>query len=356
VRVSDDSQSVTRWDLAAPHRGGFQSVGVGSGVTGHGADLAIIDDPVKGHEAADSETQREAVWGWYTHDLLTRLHPGASLVVCATRWHEDDLPGRILASADGGRWKVISMPALDDEGRALWPERYDADALSAIRESVGSRAWEALYQQRPTAEAGNLFRAEWFEETWDTLPKTVAAVITFIDPAMLGKQTSDEWAFTTGVVGRDGLLYLLNGLYGPMDLPTAEEHVTQIARRCAERWPDLYRVALEKSASGPALEQSLRRRASWIPVTLVDALRDKVARANAITPYCEARRVRFPRQWFPWCDSLRQQLFSFPLAAHDDRVDSFVGLVGEAVRRWAPERAASTTSYAMGGPSWAPLR
>lgn len=355
VTVSSDSQAVTRWNLAPPHRGGFQSVGVGSGVTGHGADLAIIDDPVKGAEAAESATQRETTWNWYTHDLVTRLHPGAGLVVCATRWHEDDLPGRILNSADAPRWTVITLPALDELDQALWPERYDAGALEQIRDAIGSRAWEALYQQRPTSEQGNLFKSEWFEETWAELPKQPQAVVTYVDPAMLEKQANDEWAMTTGVIGKDGLCYLVNGQYGQMTMPEAEEHLTQIARRCSERWPDLYRIAVEKSASGPALVQSMRVRASWIPMTLVDVLRDKVARAHAVTPYCEARRVRFPAQWFPWCDSLRQQLYSFPLAAHDDRVDSFTGLVGEAVKRWTPERGMATGSYAGSGPDYGPI-
>lgn len=351
--VSDDSQSVTRWDLSPPSRGGFQSVGVGSGVTGHGADMAIIDDPVKGHEAADSETQRESTWSWYTHDLLTRLHPGAALVLCATRWHEDDLPGRILAGSDAHRWRVITMPALTESNDALWPERYDVKALEEIREAVGSRAWEALYQQRPTALQGNLFQSEWFADEWLTLPSRIESVIVYCDPSVKEKAVNDEWAWTTGCVGRDNLLYIVNGCYGHYDTPSAEEKCVEIAHQCDARWPGLWRFVFEDSAAGAPLMQYLRRSHPEIPVTLVKVHQDKVARARGVEAFCEASRVRLPAGYFPWKEQLLSQLMSFPYAVHDDRVDSFVGLVTEAVRRWQPVSSVSgdvvAPSFRSGG-------
>ena len=153
--------------------GGVRAVGVGSGVTGRGANLIIIDDPVKSREEAESEAYRRRVWNWYRDDMYTRLEPNGALVLIQTRWHEADLAGRLLDEArqGGEAWEVISLPALADEndplgrppGAALCPERYDVPALERIRGVLGTYSFEALYQQRPRPAEGALFKRQWFK-------------------------------------------------------------------------------------------------------------------------------------------------------------------------------------------------
>lgn len=151
VCVRQDSHAANRWDLA-DHNGGMTTAGVGGAITGRGADLLIIDDPVKSVEEAESETYRARTWDWWRGVALTRLEPGGSVILVMTRWHEDDLAGRILQE-DSANWRVLSLPAiasddLDDPldrepGEPLWPERYDADALARRRQEMGSRLFEA---------------------------------------------------------------------------------------------------------------------------------------------------------------------------------------------------------------------
>ncbi len=149
--------------------GSFRAVGVGGGITGRGADLIIIDDPIRSREEANSERWRDRIFDWYTNDIYTRLEPGGAIILIQTRWHEDDLAGRILASPDGPNWTVIQLPAeaeKDDpigreEGAALCPERFDLPALYDIK-SVMGLDYYALYQQRPMAQEGGLYKKAWF--------------------------------------------------------------------------------------------------------------------------------------------------------------------------------------------------
>lgn len=170
VGVRQDSHAANRWDIAG-HPGGMTTAGVGGAITGRGADLLIIDDPVKSVEEAESDTYRDRAWDWWRGVALTRLEPGGAVILVMTRWHEDDLAGRILQE-DGANWRVLCLPALADDtdddplgrepGEPLWPERYDAEALARRRQEMGSRLYEAEYQQAPTPASGSIFRREWF--------------------------------------------------------------------------------------------------------------------------------------------------------------------------------------------------
>lgn len=144
VRAAGDLANVQSWDVEG-HRGGYYAAGVGGGIAGHGADLLLIDDPVRSAEEADSETYRERTWEWFNQDAVTRLEPGGRIVLIGTRWHEDDLIGRALAS--GEVWERIDLPALDEDGCALWPDRFSAEMFDRIKTQIGARAFEALYQQ-----------------------------------------------------------------------------------------------------------------------------------------------------------------------------------------------------------------
>jgi predicted phage terminase large subunit-like protein len=167
IMLNDERTAQDEWETL--QEGGLRAVGVGSGVTGVGGNLIILDDPFKSREEAESEAYRDRCWDWYTNDIFTRREPGASLILINTRWHMDDLAGRILASEDGKNWTVISLPAEAEEndplgrsiGEALCPDRFPADKLHEIKSVLGMDYY-ALYQQRPQAREGGMFHIDWF--------------------------------------------------------------------------------------------------------------------------------------------------------------------------------------------------
>ena len=170
VSLKDDSQAAHRFDVAG-NRGGMITAGVGGAITGRGANLLIIDDPVKSAEDSQSEAMSKRLWDWYRSTARTRLEPRGAMVIVMTRWHEADLAGRLLADPGGEEWTVVNLPALaeDDDpldrelGEALWPERFSKEDLEATKRALGSYLWSALYQGRPAPLDGDVFRKSWFE-------------------------------------------------------------------------------------------------------------------------------------------------------------------------------------------------
>ncbi|MCB0018368.1 MAG: terminase family protein, partial [Anaerolineales bacterium] len=197
--LNEERQSASEWETSAG--GGLRAAGVGSGVTGIGANLIIIDDPVKSREEVKSAAYRDRVWEWYATDVTTRLEPDASIILIMTRWGEDDLAGRILSSADGPNWSVISLPAEAEQddplgremGEPLWRERYDSEALAERRTVLGINYY-ALYQQRPMPQSGGMFKREWFEIV--PAAPTEAIFVRYWDKAA----TQDGGAYTCGVL------------------------------------------------------------------------------------------------------------------------------------------------------------
>jgi len=163
IALSEERTAVNDWETAAG--GGLRAVGAGAGIAGHGGDLILLDDPVKSREEAESPVYREKVWEWWTDDLWTRREPEAAVILSLTRWHHDDLAGRILNGPDGKRWVVVRLPALAEEkdplgrkeGEALCPDRFDEEWLKDQQAIMGEYAFEALYQGNPTPRTGNMF-------------------------------------------------------------------------------------------------------------------------------------------------------------------------------------------------------
>jgi predicted phage terminase large subunit-like protein len=332
VRLSDDSTAANRWHT--PEGGGMTTAGAGGALTGRGADLLIIDDPHKNAEEAYSAVHRERTWEWWTTTALTRLEPGAAVIVVGTRWHEDDLIGRILAH-EGEAWKVLRFPALAEEadplgrapGEALWPERYDVAALDRTRRGVGERAWEGLYQQRPFGDGTSFFKRAWFEARYETIAPgqyrlpdglTIArdslGRYATVDLAVSTK-TSADWT-VVAVFGRlpDGRRLLLDveraRREGPDQVPALE--------RIVAKW-GVGTVWIERTAFQLAIVQAASR--AGIPVRELTPDKDKVARALPLTVELEAGRLLLPRS-APWLEGLLAELFSFPAGTHDDQVDA----------------------------------
>ncbi len=314
--------------------GQYRAAGVGGVITGMRADLAVIDDPVRSREDADSETRRNRVWEWYQDDLTTRLRPGAGIVLVQTRWHEDDLAGRLL-EREPGRWRVLSLPALsegagDALGRAagvpLWGDDdygYGADLLRK-RETADARTWSALYQQRPAPAEGTLFQRHWLRR--EKQP----------DMARMRVYGGSDYAVTS-----EGGDYTVHAVVG-MD-PAGKLHLLDLwrAQTTADVWIEAFCDLVRKwrplawaeetgqirAGVGPFLERRMRERQAHVSRRQFPTRGDKATRAQSIIGRMAMDGLTVPLD-APWVADLESELLSFPAGKHDDQVDA-LGLVGQ---------------------------
>lgn len=219
--------------------------GIGGGITGRGADRIIIDDPVKNREDAESETKRETVWRWYTSTLRTRLQKNGKIVLLLTRWHEDDLAGRILKQAKnepgGDKWKVVAFPAesekseythpedMREDGDALWPDMYSEEYLHRTKTTLGIYDWSALFQQTPTPPGGAVCKREWLQVI--TKPPEGLTWLRAWDLAVSKKTSADHTASCQMAADEHGNVYI-RGLIRMQDTwPRVRERLVDVARR-----------------------------------------------------------------------------------------------------------------------------
>nr|WP_015060996.1 terminase family protein [Streptomyces sp. W75]AFH75182.1 putative replicative DNA helicase [Streptomyces sp. W75] len=230
IRLDDGSRAASRFDLEAPRnssvRGGMVTAGVGGSLNGKGFSLGIIDDPFKGSDDANSPAQRDRVWNWYQSVFYTRRAPGASMILINTRWHEDDLSGRILA-VEPENWTLIDLPALamsaDDPlgrapGDALWPEQYDAEELARTKRAVGERVWWALYQQQPRPLEGGVWQWAWITANRISPAALrgidLSRIVVAIDPSGGAGGAHDETGIVAAGRTADGQYYVLEDRSG----------------------------------------------------------------------------------------------------------------------------------------------
>lgn len=324
VEIDRQSKAVNHWRIAG-RRGGLRAVGVGGALTGRGFDICLIDDPVKGRKEADSDLYRDDLWRWYQGTLRTRLEPGGGLLIIQTRWHHDDLSGRLLRD-NSGQWEVVSLPAIAGEndllgrlvGDPLDPARFDTDALEQIKRDISSRDWIAQYQQQPTPDEGAIFQRDWFRiEPLDLRP--MGNIIQAWDTAFSEKREADYSVCTTWRVytyPSGGQEYqLLNVYRARLSFPALREKVYQ----AAGVWRP-HRIIIEDIGSGKSLVQELRN-STGLPIVTYRPDRDKVARAHAVTGLFEAGRVVLNKD-APWLETYLQEMMQFPAGDHDDQVDS----------------------------------
>jgi predicted phage terminase large subunit-like protein len=329
--VAGDSSAVNRWDVR--QGGGVIAAGVSGALTGHGAHLLVVDDPVKDREAADSAAIRESTWRWWSEVALTRLQPGARVCVTGTRWHADDLIGRILTGAGAHEWTVLTLPAIaevDDplgraEGEALWPEWYDVAHLETLRGQIGERPWQALYQQTPTPTEGALFKRAWLEGRYDQVPDGVT-IVTAVD-ASFGKSVASDYSAIVTVAGDGRDIYVLHAARGRW----AFNELCEQVKREARDWNPNGPILLEDAAAGQSAIQELRR-TTGLNVIPVKPDGSKLARAEAASPAFESGRVFFPSKMSRWRDELIEEVASFPAGKNDDYTDALV----YAVQRLRP--------------------
>lgn len=338
VKVSSDSSAVGRWGIEGK-RGGCVAAGVGGPITGRGAHVGIIDDPFKNAEEAASQTIRDKVWEWYRSTFRTRLAPGGAIVLVMTRWHEDDLAGRLIAEmqAGGEQWVIIEMQAEAEEGdplgraigETLWPEHgFDKAWAEATKVAVGSYFWQALYQQRPSAPEGEILKRGWWK-FYKAIPADLQEVIQSWDMTFKDSDGSDF--VVGGVWGRKGAdKYLLDQVRGRMDFPTTLAAVKALTAK----WPQARAKLVEDKANGPAVIAMLKRE---IPGLIpVEPQGSKMARVAAVSPEIEAGNVYLPDPSIaPWVNDFIEECAAFPNGKHDDQVDQ----MSQALLRFGQRRS-----------------
>ncbi len=340
MRVRQDLSGQSEWQLLG-HRGGVFSVGIGGALTGRPVDLLIIDDPIKDRRQADSQAYRDAVWDWWTDVASTRLAPGAPVVLVLTRWHEDDLAGRLLSHEDRHLWQVVNIPAEADHdpangatdplGREVGEFMASARGRSlaqwaAIRIRSGARTWASLYQGHPSPVEGGILKRDWWQfydqPLWLTRPDGANILSQYDDLLMSWDLTFKDTAGTDFVAGqvwmrRGADAYLLDQVCERMDfVRTCAEF-----RAMAARWPQAVLKLVEDKANGPAVISALSR---VVPgIVPEEPHGSKEARAAAVSPLIEAKNVWLPApELAPWVHGLVEEAAAFPTGAHDDQVDA----------------------------------
>lgn len=314
------------------NRGSYRSAGVGGGITGMGCNILIVDDPIKDAEQAYSDVYRDKVWEWFTSTAYTRLESGGGVLIVLTRWHEDDLAGRLLQREviGGDKWKVITYPAIAEkdelhrkEGDPLHADRFPLEQLNSIRTAVGGQVWASLYQQRPTALEGGIVKRNWIR-FYKELPEKFDLLVQSWDCTFKGEKAArgKDTDFVAGQVwGKSGgKFYMLPyRMHERLDFGPTMGAI----KSCHAMFPKAHAILIEDKANGPAIISELQKE---IPgIVGIEPEGGKLARAQSISPLWEAGSIELPDpQIFdvPWIEQYEHNICSFPKAAHDDDMDA----------------------------------
>ena len=326
TRLKEDSQAAGKWETQ--QGGEYYAAGVGSAITGRGADLLIIDDPHTEQDAMNAQAL-DRTYEWFTSGPRQRLQPGGAIIVVMTRWNEKDLTGRLLGAQKepkADQWEIIEFPAIMPSGKPVWPEYWSLEDLNGVKASIPGSKWNAQYMQNPTSEEGALIKREWWKN-WEPeeLPP-LQHVIQSYDTAFMKKETADFSAITTW------------GVFTP-DEDSAPELILVDALKGRYEFPELRRIALEQygywnpetviiesKASGLPLTYELRK--MGIPVINFTPSKgnDKHTRVNSVSPLFESGRIWAPKE-MEFAQEVIEECAAFPYGDHDDLVDSMTQAV-----------------------------
>ena len=329
----------------ADHDGGIITRGIMAGITGNAGDLIIIDDPVKNRLEADSSTYRERLWEEWENSIMTRTQAGTKIVIIQTRWHEDDLAGRVIANENFV--EVVNIPVEAEEndilgrniGDSLCPEiGKDNKWLQEFKQRYadGKRAWNALYMGRPTSAEGNMFKREWWKY-YTKLPEHIQLVGISVDATFKDNDTSDFVAIE--VWGKlNGDYYLMDLIKRRMDFPETLKAI----RHIADKYPQRHSILVEDKANGSAIISMLKHEIGGIiPITPKES---KIARANAITGIVEAGNVYLP-EYADYTGEFVEEFASFPNGVHDDLVDACTQFINYFKFRQADYKEDNRTQF-----------
>lgn len=357
LRLRTDSRAAGRWQVEG-HLGGVYCVGIAGSLTGKPVDDLVLDDPIKDLSAAQSEAYRRRCQDFWQAVGIPRLGPGARCLLIQTRWHEEDMAGWLLAhdgegdAAKGGRWKVLSIPAVAEDhndplgrkpGEAMISARGDRD-WARIRKSAGEYVWGALYQQRPSPAEGNLFKRSWWRY-WTMAPRA-GMVSERLDCGGRITLLSDCWRFATVDLANStrtsgdftviaAWAVTIHGDLVLLDQRRArigEEDHFKHAQPLVQRW-QLDTVFVEASQYGTTLVREAT--VAGVPISPLKADTDKLSRALPASARASAFRIWLPAgQW--WTQAFVDECAAFPNGAHDDQVDALAYAVRLAVTKWNP--------------------
>lgn len=339
TKLSEDSRAKGEWETS--EGGTYFAAGVGGGITGRRADLGLIDDPVKGHEAADSETERNKIWNWYLTDFFSRLKPNAAQIIIQTRWHEDDLSGRLLPedwNGDSGtftgyggqEWTVICLPAQAREndilgrekGDWLWTDFFtpkEWETIKSVQNAQGGRVWNSLYQQTPQPEEGIFFKREWFNR------------FKLGEEPPLSKYGASDFGVTKdggdptehGIGGFDSAsnLWFIDWWSGQVSLDESIESLLSLVKiHNPTMWAA--EVGVIRRAAEPFLKKEMSKPENpYIHIEWLPHVGDKGANAASFKGLASMGKVYIP--YTEWGDELINQLIKFIPNTNfkDDKVD-----------------------------------
>jgi predicted phage terminase large subunit-like protein len=330
VTVNPESSARNRWDVAG-HEGGMNTAGAGGPITGKGAHLFIIDDPIKNSEEAHSEIKREKLWEWYQSTAYTRLEPDGAIIIIHTRWHQDDLGGRLLDAMErgGDQWGILNFPARAEEndllgrkvGEPLWKERYSLNALSGIEEAVGQYYWHAMYQQSPYTKTGGMFERTWFEIV-DEAPRHSTQVRFWDLAATEAKKGSDpDW--TVGVLmAHQGSSYYVKDVVRVRKKPGDVEMLIQQTAQLDGMATRIY-MEQEPGSSGKGMIHTYAKLLAGYAFYGIPSSGSKTVRAQPLSAAASRGDVKVVNA--VWLNAFLSELELFPNGAHDDQVDATSG-------------------------------
>lgn len=311
-------------------------VGRGGSLTGRGADLLVIDDPIKDREEADSKTLRDKMWGWFTDVAMTRLMTaGARVVIIMTRWHEDDLVGRLIdpknsyyVPEEAGNWKVLSLPAIavnDDPmgrkfGEPLWPERFDLDFLNQAKR-LNPKGFSALYQGSPSPDDGDYFKREWLKfYTPSELPRNLRFYVASDHAVSTDQERDATCLLPVGVDDEDNIWVLPDVWWRRADTETVVEGMIDLMRRRTPLmwWAESGHIT---KSIGPFLRKRMAERQIYCAIDEVVPTKDKQTRAQSIRARMSMGKVFFPR-FATWWGDAQDEILKFPSSSHDDFIDA----------------------------------
>lgn len=319
IKLAEDSQASGRWHTDSG--GSYTATGVGGSITGKGADILIIDDPIRNREDAESETIRAKTIEWYLSTAFTRLSPTGAIILVQTRWHDGDLAGYLLDKMqhEGEQWEILSLPAINEAGEALWPEQYSVEMLLNIKKVIGLTEWSSLYQQQPLLSETQEFKQAMFHPIprYKVEEKRTNKFLS-IDTAVSQRDSADDTGMCINFVDEQNFwnIKAWGEKITPLQLIDKIFALHEVHR--------FTRIGIEKGVYSmtikPFLDAEMRRRNVFLPITeLHHNQQQKEMRIRSLLPRYESNSIFHIQDE---CTQLEEQLLRFPKGIHDDVADA----------------------------------